>query len=52
MIHRANGHLDRAISELELVVELDRQVEYPDLASDTAMLEQVRDERTQLADET
>ncbi|MDG4768260.1 tetratricopeptide repeat protein [Solwaraspora sp. WMMD406] len=45
MVHRAEGNLDEAIGELELVVELDRQVDHPDLASDTAMLEQVRQER-------
>ncbi|WFE22127.1 tetratricopeptide repeat protein [Solwaraspora sp. WMMD937] len=45
MVHRAEGDLDKAIDELEIVVELDRQVEHPDLASDTAMLEQVRQER-------
>ncbi len=44
-IHRAHGDLDKAISELERVVDLDRQVEHPDLASDTAFLEQVRQER-------
>ena len=47
MIHRADGDLDRAISELELVVDLDRQVGHPDLESDTATLERVRRERTQ-----
>ena len=47
MIYRAGGRLDQAIDELEVVFELDRQVVYPDLASDTAMLEQVREERTQ-----
>jgi tetratricopeptide (TPR) repeat protein len=45
MIHRAEGNLDRAIGELELVVDLDRQVGPPDLASDTAALEQIRQER-------
>ncbi len=41
MIHRGEGHFDKAIGELELVVDLDRQVGHPDLASDTAMLEQL-----------
>ena len=45
MIHRQPGELDRAVSELEQVVELDRQVGHPDLESDTAMLERVRQER-------
>jgi tetratricopeptide (TPR) repeat protein len=49
MIHRADRNLDRAIRELELVVDLDRQIEHPDLASDTAELEQVRRERAQTA---
>src|SRR5262249_54605989 len=52
MIHRANGSLDQAINELELVIDLDRQVDHPDLASDTAMLEQVRQERAQARNET
>jgi hypothetical protein len=47
MIHRADGNLEQAIGELELVVDLDRQVDHPDLASDTAMLEQVRQEQAQ-----
>jgi len=47
MIHWANRNLDQAIGELEVVVELDRQVGHPDLASDTATLEQVRQERAQ-----
>ena len=37
------------MAELEQVVELDRQVDHPDLESDTAMLEQVRRERDGLA---
>jgi tetratricopeptide (TPR) repeat protein len=45
MMHRQRGQLDRAVTELELVVELDRQVGHPDLQSDTAMLERVRQER-------
>ena len=48
MIHRAEGNLDAAISELELVVDLDRQVGHPDLASDMAILEQVRRERAKI----
>ncbi|MEV5632120.1 tetratricopeptide repeat protein [Micromonospora tulbaghiae] len=44
-IHWAHDNLDQAVSELERVVDLDRQVEHPDLASDTAFLEQVRQER-------
>ena len=47
MIHRGSGRLDDAVRELEVVVELDRQVEHPDLESDTAMLEQCRRERDQ-----
>ena len=47
MIHRGWGELDRAVTELEQVVELDRQVGHPDLASDTAMLERLRQERAQ-----
>jgi hypothetical protein len=47
MIYRGRGELDRAVAELEQVVELDRQVGHPDLASDTAMLEQVRQEQAQ-----
>ncbi|WP_239166569.1 tetratricopeptide repeat protein [Actinoplanes italicus] len=31
MIHRADGDLDQAIGELEHVVDLDRQVQHPDL---------------------
>ncbi|MFF5234332.1 hypothetical protein [Dactylosporangium sp. NPDC000521] len=45
MIHRADGRLDRAIEQLEVVVELDRQIGHPDFAAGTAMLEQVRRER-------
>jgi tetratricopeptide (TPR) repeat protein len=44
MIHRAQGELDRAVAELEQVVELDRQVGRPDLQSDTEMLRRVRQE--------
>ena len=49
MIHRADGKLDGAISELELVIDLDRQVSH---ASDVAMLEQVRQEQAQIRNET
>lgn len=49
MVYRGWGEWDRAVAELELVVDLDRQVEHPDLASDTAMLEQVRQERARSA---
>jgi tetratricopeptide (TPR) repeat protein len=44
MIYRGHGELALAVTELEQVVELDRQVDHPDLASDTAMLERVRQE--------
>jgi hypothetical protein len=44
MICRARGELDRAVAELEQVVELDRQVGHPDLRSDTEMLHRVRQE--------
>ena len=44
MIHRAEGDLGQAVAELEQVVELDRQVNHPDLQSDTEMLQQVRQE--------
>jgi tetratricopeptide (TPR) repeat protein len=44
MIYRAERNLDRAIGELERVVDLDRQVDHPDLPSDIATLEQVRQE--------
>ena len=42
MIHRKRGDLDRAIHELEQVVELDRQIGHPDLEADIAVLERVR----------
>ena len=45
MIHRAQGDLGRAVTELEQVVELDRQVSHPDLQSDTEMLHCVRQEQ-------
>jgi len=44
MLYRDNGDLVTAVAQLEQVVELDRQVEHPDLAADTAMLAQVRQE--------
>ena len=44
MIYRALGRLSDAVSELEIVVELDRQVQHPDLESDTATLNQIRAE--------
>jgi hypothetical protein len=45
MIHRAEGNLDLAIGELKRVVGLDREIGHPDLASDTAALERLRQER-------
>ena len=45
MVHRALGQLDDAVRELEIVVELDRQVQHPDLETDTQMLQQCRRER-------
>ncbi|MEU1605596.1 hypothetical protein [Micromonospora matsumotoense] len=47
MVLRAGGDLDQAIRELELVVDLDRQVGHPDLEADTALLEQLRQERAE-----
>jgi len=47
MVHRDQGNLTQAIDELATVVDLDQQVDHPDLESDTAMLSQVR---TELAD--
>ena len=44
MIQRARGNLVEAVAELEQVVELDRQVQHPDLESDTRMLQQIREE--------
>ena len=44
MVYRGQGQLDRAVAELEQVIELDRQIGHPDLESDTATLEQVRQE--------
>ena len=51
-IHRADGNLDRVIGEPELVVDLDHQVSHPNLASDTAELARVRQERTQTGNAT
>ncbi|SCF47216.1 tetratricopeptide repeat protein, partial [Micromonospora carbonacea] len=45
MVHQADGNLDQAIQELEHVLELDRQVDHPDLEDDTALLEQLRQQR-------
>ena len=45
MVLRGRGELGGALAELEQVVELDRQVGHPDLASDTAMLERIRQEQ-------
>uniref|UniRef100_UPI003D7031EC tetratricopeptide repeat protein n=1 Tax=Micromonospora haikouensis TaxID=686309 RepID=UPI003D7031EC len=50
MLHRADGDLDQAIQELEHVVELDRQVDHPDLEADTAVLEQLRRQRAESRD--
>ncbi|MEU7756549.1 tetratricopeptide repeat protein, partial [Micromonospora sp. NPDC049171] len=47
MIHRAGGDLDQAIRELEHVVDLDREVDDPDLEADTALLEQLRQQRAE-----
>ena len=44
MIYRDQGRLAEAVAELERVVELDAAVQHPDLAADTALLEQVRAE--------
>ena len=41
---RAQGELDRAVTELEQVVDLDRQVGHPGLQSDTEMLHRMRQE--------
>nr|BFE67221.1 hypothetical protein GCM10020092_005220 [Actinoplanes digitatis] len=45
MIYRAERNLDGAVGELEIVIDLDRQVGHLDLESDTAMLELVQQER-------
>ena len=52
MIHRTEGDLDRAVDKLERVVDLDRQVGHPDLESDTAILEEVRQQRANASKET
>ena len=41
---RAQGELERAVTELEQVADLDRQDGHPDLQSDTEMLHYVRQE--------
>jgi len=41
---REAGRLGQAVAELEIVVELDRAVQHPDLDTDTEMLQQVRAE--------
>ena len=41
---RAQGELDRAVTELEQVVDLCRQVGHPDLQSNTEMLHRMRQE--------
>lgn len=41
-IHRLQGRLGEAIKEMEIVVELDRQIEHPDLLSDSEFLAQLR----------
>src|SRR4051794_32124343 len=52
MIYRGQGELGRAVAELEQVVELDRQVQHPDLASDILMLERVRQEHAEAESRT
>jgi tetratricopeptide (TPR) repeat protein len=44
MIHRDEGRLGEAVEEFEMVVEVDRATQHPDLVSDQAMLDQVRAE--------
>jgi hypothetical protein len=46
MVYRAEGDLARAVAELERVVELDPEVEHPELQADIEVLEQVRREMT------
>jgi tetratricopeptide (TPR) repeat protein len=46
MVFRGLGRLGEAVAGLEVVVALDRAVGHPDLASDTAMLDQVRADLT------
>jgi tetratricopeptide (TPR) repeat protein len=45
LTYRELGDLDRAVEYVERCVALDRLVEHPDLASDMAMLEQLKRER-------
>ena len=45
MIYRSLGDFDKAIEYVERCVELDIQVEHPDLESDRAALEQLKRER-------
>ena len=42
MVYRGAGRLADAVAELEVVVELDRAVQHPDLAADTAVLAQIQ----------
>ena len=44
VIYRAQGALERAVIELRKVVELDRQVQHPDLESDLALLKELEAE--------
>ena len=44
MIQRDLGNLAEAVAQLEQTVELDRQIQHPDLAADTQMLHQIRQE--------
>ena len=44
MLYRSQGQLMEAVGELRQVVELDQQVQHPDLDSDRAMLHQVEQE--------
>jgi hypothetical protein len=45
VIHHQLGDLDRAIEYVERCVELEQQVEHPDLESDMAVLERLKAER-------
>jgi len=47
MIHQANGDLDGAIAELEVVVQLDKAVGHPDLEADTAVLNKLKEMKRQ-----
>jgi tetratricopeptide (TPR) repeat protein len=51
MVYRGQRAWDSAVAELEQVVELDRHTHHPDLASDTAMLERVRQEQAESAEQ-